>query len=108
MFLVALCNFHAFVFTQIDNESFYKITSIFEQEGVSVRDAKVVRVNEEYCIYSFYFDHMRTMKDEINQEGEPAIKEHLISRIDAIEKDRKRIRDLFPNMKKEEWHDNTN
>ena len=48
------------------------------------------------------------MKDEINQEGEPAIKEHLISRIDAIEKDRKRIRDLFPNMKKEEWHDNTN
>ena len=48
------------------------------------------------------------MKDEINQEGEPAIKEHLISRIDAIEKDRKRIRDLFPNMKKEEWYDNTN
>ena len=48
------------------------------------------------------------MKDEINQEGEPAIKEHLTSRIDAMEKDRKRIRDLFPNMKKEEWHDNTN
>ena len=62
--------FYAFVFTQIDNESFYKITSIFEQEGVSVRDAKVVRVNEEYCIYSFYFDHMRTMKDEINQKNE--------------------------------------
>jgi len=48
------------------------------------------------------------MKDEINQEGEPAIKEHLTSRIDAMEKDRKRIRDLFPNMKKEEWDDNTN
>ena len=62
--------FYAFVFTQIDNESFYKITSIFEQEGVSVRDAKVVRVNDEYCIYSFYFDHMRTMKDEINQKNE--------------------------------------
>ena len=61
--------FYAFVFTQIDNESFYKITSIFEQEGVSVRDAKVVRVNEEYCIYNFYFDHMRTMKDEINQKN---------------------------------------
>jgi hypothetical protein len=25
-----------------------------------------------------------------------------------MEKDRKRIRDLFPNMKKEEWDDNTN
>ena len=48
------------------------------------------------------------MKDEINQEGEPAIKEHLTSRIDAMEKDRKRIRDLFPNMKKGDCDDNTN
>ena len=42
------------------------------------------------------------MNEEINEEGEPAIKEHLKSRIDAMEKDRKRIRDLFPDMKKEE------
>ena len=42
------------------------------------------------------------MNKEIHEEGEPAIKEHLKSRIDAMEKDRKRIRDLFPNMKKEE------
>ena len=48
------------------------------------------------------------MNEEINEEGEPAIKEHLKSRIDAMEKDRKRIRDLFPDMKKEEWNDNTN
>ena len=48
------------------------------------------------------------MNEEIDEEGEPAIKEHLKSRIDAMEKDRKRIRDLFPNMKKEEWDDNTN
>ena len=47
------------------------------------------------------------MKNEINEEGEPAIKEHLTSRIDAMEKDRKRIRDLFPNMKLEEWDANT-
>jgi uncharacterized protein YicC (UPF0701 family) len=47
------------------------------------------------------------MKNEINEEGEPAIKEHLTSRIDAMEKDRKRIRDLFPNIKIEEWDDNT-
>ena len=47
------------------------------------------------------------MKNEIEQEGEPAIKEHLSSRIDAMEKDRKRIRDLFPNMKLEEWDANT-
>ena len=48
------------------------------------------------------------MNEEINEEGEPAIKEHLKSRIDAMEKDRKRIRDLFPDMKKEEWDDNAN
>jgi uncharacterized protein YicC (UPF0701 family) len=48
------------------------------------------------------------MNNEINEEGEPAIKEHLTSRIDAMEKDRKRIRDLFPNTANEEWDDNTN
>ena len=49
------------------------------------------------------------MEQEINNDGEPAVKEHLKSRIDAIEKDRKRIRELFPDMTKEEWdNDNTN
>ena len=48
------------------------------------------------------------MKNEINEEGEPAIKEHLTSRIDAMEKDRKRIRELFPEIKQEEWDDYTN
>ena len=48
------------------------------------------------------------MEQEIDNEGEPAVKEHLKSRIDAIEKDRKRIRDLFPNISREEWDDNTN
>ena len=48
------------------------------------------------------------MKDEINQEGEPAIKEHLTSRIDAMDKDKQRIRDLFPDVKEEEWDVNSN
>ena len=48
------------------------------------------------------------MEQEIDNEGEPAVKEHLKSRIDAIEKDRKRIRDLFPDMSREEWDDNAN
>ncbi len=48
------------------------------------------------------------MKSEMNQEGEPAIKEHLTSRMEAIEKDRQRIRNLFPDVKKEEWDDNSN
>ena len=48
------------------------------------------------------------MKNEINEAGEPAIKEHLSSRIDAMEKDRKRIRNLFPNIRDEEWNDHIN
>ena len=50
---------------------------------------------------------IKNMENEIDDEGEPAVKEHLKSRIDAIEKDRQRIRDLFPDMKREEWDDNT-
>ena len=48
------------------------------------------------------------MENEMGQEGQPAIQEHLTSRIEAIEKDRKRIRELFPNIKKEEWDGNLN
>jgi len=48
------------------------------------------------------------MKAEMNQEGEPAIKEHLTSRIDAMDKDKQRIRDLFPDVKEEEWDGNSN
>ena len=47
------------------------------------------------------------IQTEMSQKGEPAIQEHLTSRIDAIEKDRKRIRELFPDIKKEEWDGNS-
>lgn len=47
------------------------------------------------------------IRDEKNHESEPAIKEHLENRIDAMEKDKKRIRDMFPDTKKEEWYDYT-
>ena len=58
--------------------------------------------------YKSLTEIITNMEQEINNEGEPAVKEHLKSRIDAIEKDRKRIRDLFPDMSREEWDDNTN
>ena len=44
---------------------------------------------------------------EKDSEGEPAIKSHLDKRIEAMEKDKKRIRDMFPDIKEEEWDDNT-
>ena len=46
------------------------------------------------------------IQKEKNQEVEPAIKSHLDNRIDAMEKDKKRIREMFPDIKEEEWNGN--
>jgi len=48
------------------------------------------------------------IQEEKNRETDPTIKNHLDGRIDAIEKDRKRIREMFPDITKEEWDGNTN
>ena len=48
------------------------------------------------------------LQKEKEQEGEPAIKSHLENRIDAMEKDKERIRDMFPDIKEEEWDGHTN
>ena len=48
------------------------------------------------------------IEEEKKQEGEPAIITHLDNRIDAMEKDKKRIRDMFPDIKEEEWNGNPN
>ena len=48
------------------------------------------------------------LQKEKKQEGEPAIKSHLENRIDAMEKDKKRIRDMFSDIKEEEWDGYTN
>ena len=47
------------------------------------------------------------IEKEKDQEGEPAIKTHLDNRIEAMEKDKKRIRDMFPDIKEEEWNGHT-
>ena len=43
------------------------------------------------------------LQEEKNQASDPTIKNHLDARIDAIEKDRTRIRGMFPDIVKEEW-----
>lgn len=48
------------------------------------------------------------IQKEKEQEKEIAIKEYLNNRIDAMEKDRKRIKEMFPEIKEEEWDGNTN
>ncbi|MGH1568723.1 MAG: hypothetical protein ACRBBZ_06025 [Nitrosopumilus sp.] len=48
------------------------------------------------------------IEEEKNEEREPAIKTHLDNRIEAMEKDKKRIRDMFPDIKEEEWNGYSN
>ncbi len=48
------------------------------------------------------------MQEEQNRATDPTIKNHLNERIEAIEKDRKRIRGMFADITEEEWDVNTN
>jgi len=48
------------------------------------------------------------IQEEMDLGEDPTIKNHLNERIDAVEKDRKRIREMFPEITEEEWNGNTN
>ena len=58
-----------------------------------------------------YYKSLTKVISDIQKESslgtDPTIKNHLDERIDAVEKDRKRIREMFPEIRKEEWDDNT-
>jgi len=58
-----------------------------------------------------YYKSLTKVISDIQKESslgtDPIIKNHLDERIDAVEKDRKRIREMFPEITKEEWDDNT-
>ncbi len=59
---------------------------------------------------SYYKSLTKVISDiqkEVNLGVDPTMKNHLDERIDAVEKDRKRIREMFPEITKEEWDDNT-
>ncbi len=59
-----------------------------------------------------YYKSLTKVISDIQKESslgaDPTIKNHLDARIDAVEKDRKRIREMFPEITKEEWDANTN
>lgn len=46
------------------------------------------------------------IQEEIKQEPNSSIKTHLENRIDAMEKDKKRIREMFPDISEEELNGN--
>ncbi len=47
------------------------------------------------------------IQNEANSGVDSTIKNHLDERIVAVEKDRKRFREMFPEIREEEWDDNT-
>jgi hypothetical protein len=48
------------------------------------------------------------IQEEMNLGTDPTMKNHLDERLGALEKDRKRIRDMFPDITEEGWNGNTN
>ena len=57
--------------------------------------------------YRSLINTIKEIKEEKYIEKENAIKEHLDKRIEAMEKDQKRLREMFPDITEEEWHGNT-
>ncbi|MCH7877538.1 MAG: hypothetical protein IIA20_04855 [Thaumarchaeota archaeon] len=59
-----------------------------------------------------YYKSLTKIISDIQEEKDlvvdPTIKNHLDERIDAVEKDRKRIREMFPDISEEEWNGNIN
>ena len=64
--------------------------------------------NNHLTYYKSLSKVISEIQEEKNQAADPTIKNHLDERIDAVEKDRKRIREMFPDITKEEWDVNTN
>ncbi len=64
--------------------------------------------NNHLIYYKSLTKVISDFQEEKNQVTDPTIKNHLDERIDAIEKDRKRIREMFPDVTKAEWDVNTN
>ena len=57
--------------------------------------------------YRSLINTIKEIKEEKHMEKENAIKEHLDKRIEAMEKDQKRLREMFPDITEEEWNGNT-
>jgi len=57
--------------------------------------------------YRSLVNTIKEIKEEKRIEKENAIKEHLDKRIEAMVKDQKRLREMFPDITEEEWHGNT-
>jgi uncharacterized protein YicC (UPF0701 family) len=88
------------------------IKYLFSKRLQNVVDVKAEDTSEEskrnhVLYYKSLTKIISDIQKEKNQEAEPAIKNHLDSRVEAMEKDRERIRVMFPDIKEEEWNGDT-
>ncbi len=88
------------------------IKYLFSKKSQNMMDIKEEDTSEESKKnhISYYKSLTKTIADiqkEKTQEDEPAIKSHLDARIEAMEKDKTRIRDMFPDIQEEEWNGNS-
>ena len=73
-----------FILTDISSENFFLITSVLEEKNLSIRDAKVVQLDDEKCIFNFYIDRPNLSFSEI-KERNLKIKSLLLERLDTKE-----------------------
>jgi uncharacterized protein YicC (UPF0701 family) len=89
------------------------IKYLFSIKVVILMDVKEEDKSEEskknhIAYYKSLIKVISDIQEEGNQESDPTIKNHLEGRIEAIEKDKQRIRDMFPDITEEELNGNTN
>ena len=87
------------------------IKYLFSTKSLSLMDIKDEDRSEEskknhITYYRSLTKVISNIQEEKNQELDPTISSHLNARIDAMEKDRDRIRNMFPDITEEEWNDN--
>lgn len=86
------------------------IKYLFSTKSLSLMDIKDEDRSEEskknhITYYRSLTKVISNIQEEKNQELDPTISSHLNARIDAMEKDRDRIRNMFPDITDEEWND---
>ncbi len=88
------------------------IKFLFSDKPCSVMDVKDEDTSEKsrrnhIAYYKSLTKMINSIQKEKEQESEPAIKSHLDSRIEAMEKDRERIKSMFPDIKEGELDDDS-
>ena len=75
---------------------------------VKDEDKSEQSLKDHFVYYKSLTRIISEIQKEKNEELDPTKQSYLNNRIDAIEKDRQRIKGLFPNITDEEWDGHTN